>query len=62
MIADWGLQIEVDAFLSGWPKASQSKICILKLGTHPKGGSPQDKSKITELHHSSRLPQERKDH
>jgi hypothetical protein len=44
MIADWRLLIEVDAFFSGWSKAFKSKICILK-------------SKITELHHSSRLPQ-----
>jgi hypothetical protein len=43
MIADWRLQIEVDAFFSDWSKAFKSKICILK-------------SKITELHHSSRLP------
>jgi hypothetical protein len=49
MIADWRLQIEVDAFFSGWSKAFKSKICILK-------------SKITELRHSNRFPQEGKEH
>ena len=49
MIADWRLQIEVDAFFSGWSKAFKSKICILK-------------SKITELHYSSRFRQEGKEH
>ncbi len=49
MIADLRLQIEVDAFLSGWSKAFISKICILK-------------SKITELHHSNRFPHEGKEH
>jgi hypothetical protein len=49
MIADWRLLIEVDAFFSGWSKAFKSKICILK-------------SKITELHDSSRFPQAGEEH
>jgi hypothetical protein len=43
MIADWRLQSEVYPFFSGRFRAFKSEICILK-------------SKITALHHSSRLP------
>jgi hypothetical protein len=49
MIYDWRLQIEMYAFFSGWSKAFKSKVCILK-------------SKITELHYSSRFPQAGKEH
>ncbi len=47
MIADCRLQIEVYEFFTGRFWAFKSEICILK-------------SKITGLHHSSRLPQEGK--
>ena len=48
-IYDLRLQIGVHAFLAGRYRALKSEICILKPGTRPKGGSPQDKSKISEL-------------